>query len=452
MKAERIAKKGLLILFIILISLISFGGIYVQKTKFVENILPNYQLGMDLKGGRMVGLAVSQATNKTIYDKDGNVVEEEGKETTTKEEPINPTESLTTENYLAAKEILEKRLNEMNVSNYTIRLNEKTGKFIIMLPENSNTDNIAQYMSMRGAFTVTNEDGELLLDNRYVESAQVGYSTGTTGTTVYLTIQFNEEGTDALKAISNIYVESTDSEGNDTTKEVIFKMDDTTILQTYFAEEISTGMIRFSIGSASTSSNELNQYAKEASNLAVLLNSGALPLTYKIEENRYVMSDITEEMFFIPMIVALSSLAIGIIVLIIKYRKNGFLSAISLIGYIAVLLLVVRYANVILTLEGIAGIAFTILLNYIFTVYLLHLLKHEKDIKTKEEVKNKFNEALVKSLFILIPSTIAAVILCFAGWLPVYSFGMVVFWGILLIALYNVIFTRNLIELSIKNK
>ena len=42
MKVEEKLKVTLIILVIILISLISFGGIYLQKMKFVENIIPDY--------------------------------------------------------------------------------------------------------------------------------------------------------------------------------------------------------------------------------------------------------------------------------------------------------------------------------------------------------------------------------------------------------------------------
>ena len=110
MKTKKVLKVVLVILFIILISLISFGGIFVQNTKFVENIIPDYQWGMDLTGSRVIGLAVSESTNTVIYDKDGNVVSEEGEGTTKKEEPVNPEDTLTKENFQKAKELLEKRL------------------------------------------------------------------------------------------------------------------------------------------------------------------------------------------------------------------------------------------------------------------------------------------------------------------------------------------------------
>lgn len=444
MKIEEKLKVILVFLIVILISLVSFGGFFVSKMKFVENIIPEYQLGMDLKGSRSVGLEVSTAKNTVIYDKDGNVVEKEGKDTVKKEEPVNSEDALNIENYKKTKSIIEKRLNAMKVEDYTIRMDDTTGKMYVQLPENANTDLYAQYIAIKGVFTVVNDNGDVLLNNSHVKKAQVGYNTTSTGTTVYLTIQLNKEGTQIFKDITNTYVTSTDDEGKDTSKKITLKIDDSTLLNTSFDSEITTGTIQMSIGSSSTDSSTIQGYVKEASNITVLLNNGELPLTYNIKDNRYVISDITANMFYIPVIVISIIFVIGLIFLIIKYRKNGALSSIAFVGYVATLLLVLRYANVVLTMEGIVAIVISAILNYIFTMYLLNILK-QKETKTFAETLNTFKQALLKTLLILVPVVIVAITLCFAGWLPIYSFGMVMFWGLLLIVLYNLVITRTLI-------
>ena len=404
MKIEEKLKVILVVLVIILVSLISFGGIYIQKMKFVENIIPDYQLGMDLKGGRIIGLVVDNSKNTVIYDKDGKVVDKEGEGTTKKEEPVNPEENKTEENYKKSKKILEKRLSEMNVSDYMIRLDEKTGKMYIQIPENMNTDLVAQYLTIRGTFTVVNEAGDVLLNNSHLKKAQVGYNTTSNGTTVYLTINLNEEGTEKFKNITNEY---------------------------------KTTTIQMSIGASSNDGSSIQEYIKEASNIAVLLNGGEIPLTYNNEENRFVMTDATQDML-VTIVAAVGVIClVGIIILIIKYKKVGFLASIALVGYIATLLVVLRYTNVVLTVEGITGIIISIIMNYIFTIYLLNF----KNMKTIQA----FKEALIKTTFIFIPVAIMAVTLCFAGWSPTYSFGMVTFWGLLLTVLYNLIITRTLI-------
>ena len=442
-------KRTLIILIIILLALISFGGIFIQKTKFVKNILPEFKLGAELSGTRNVGLVVSTATNTVIYDKDGNVVEEEGEETTTQEVPINATETLSEENYKLTMEIIEKRLSSikavdanLNVENavdyYEIKRNEQNGDIVVKIPENSNTDMVVQYMAIKGTFNIVDEQDNVLMNNSDIKKTQVAYNSTDSGISVYLTIQFNKEGTQKLKDISNTYIKTTDEEGNETTKEISIKIDDTTILSTYFAEEISNGMIQLTFGTASSNSEDLRNYVQEANNLATLLNTGDLPIAYSVDENYYILPDISNEVFFVLAIIILSLMVVAVLFLIIKYRIKGILAALSFIGYIASLLLIIRLTNVVVSIEGIVGILISIALNYIFIVYLLNKNK-------KEGQEFTYKQEFIKFLFVLIPIAITTIIFSFISWIPIYSFGMTMFWGIVLIMLYNVIFTKPLL-------
>ncbi len=443
-------KRTLIILLIILLALISFGGIYIQKTKFVENILPEYKLGPDFTGLRNIGLKVSDATKDIYYDLDGNVVDEEGKNTTKKVESVNKEENLTKDNYKKAKEIIEKRLEKIKqvqytsagivenkaIDYYTIKQNEETGKIELKLPENANTDMVLRYVATKGDFTIVDDQDNVLMDNSYIKEANVGYSSTSSGVTVYLTIQFDKQGTEKLKEISNTFIKTTDEEGNDTTKKIKVKIDDSEMLNTYFTEEISNGMIQLSFGTAT--GNSLATYAQEAKNLETLLNAGNLPIVYEADENHYVLSDINKDMLFIPAIVIMSLLVIGIIILIVKYKVKGLLGAISIIGYIATFLIIVRLTNVVITLEGVAGIITSIILEYISIMYALNKMKENTDLTC--------NQCFTKFLPILVPIAISTVILCFVKWLPIYSFGMTMFWGIVLVIVYNHVVTKLLVS------
>lgn len=443
-------KRTLIILLIILLALISFGGIYIQKTKFVENILPEYKLGPDFTGLRNIGLKVSDATKDIYYDLDGNVVDEEGKNTTKKVESVNKEENLTKDNYKKAKEIIEKRLEKIKqvqytsagivenkaIDYYTIKQNEETGKIELKLPENANTDMVLRYVATKGDFTIVDDQDNVLMDNSYIKEAYVGYSSTSSGVIVYLTIQFDKQGTEKLKEISNTFIKTTDEEGNDTTKKIKVKIDDSEMLNTYFTEEISNGMIQLSFGTAT--GNSLATYAQEAKNLETLLNAGNLPIVYEADENHYVLSDINKDMLFIPAIVIMSLLVIGIIILIVKYKVKGLLGAISIIGYIATFLIIVRLTNVVITLEGVAGIITSIILEYISIMYALNKMKENTDLTC--------NQCFTKFLPILVPIAISTVILCFVKWLPIYSFGMTMFWGIILVIVYNHVVTKLLVS------
>lgn len=450
MKLDKKLKIALIILLIIFISIISFVGIYIQDKNTMKDIVKEYALGMDLEGSRVVGLIVDESTETIYYDKDGNVVDEETKDGKKEQVRVNSEEILTKENYLTTKNIIEKRLNDLEIADYLIRQDEKNGKMVVQLPEDSRTSLAIQYLYTVGKFTVEDEDGEILLDNSNLKDVKVGYGSTTTGTRVYLNIEFNKDSIEKVKEISNTYVTTTDDEGNETTKKVNIKIDDSTLTSTSFSEEIANGVIPLSIGSATTDNTTLNSYLQEASNLAILLNNGQLPIAYNITQNRYVQSDITAETIVLAGLITAVVIIIALLVFIIKYRKNGALASVTYIGYVAVFLLTLRYANVLITTEGLFGILIAFILNYIFTIYLLKLLKNEEN--NEIGVKKAYSKGIISMILILIPATIVGITLCFSNWLPMYSFGAIIFWGILLILVYNTILTRTLLVCGAKKE
>lgn len=444
---NRRLKRTLITLLIILLSIISFVGLFVQDTKFMKNILPEYQLGMDLEGYRAVTIAVNEGTETIYYDADGNQVSAEVEDGTSEEVPVNSEEVITAENFQETKQIIENRLGDLSISEYLLRLNEENGTITVQLPEDSMTDIAAQFLYTVGEFTIEDEDGQVLLDNSNLENVQVGYNTTTSGTAIYLSFNFKDDSIEKLKEISNTYVASTDEEGNDTSKEVSINIDGSPLVQTSFDEEITNGTLMLTLGT-STDNDTLNTYLEQASNIAILLNNGKLPIEYTVEQNRFVKSDITLDDAIVPAIVLGVLLVVAFIFLIVKYKKLGLLAIISYIGYMAVFLLIVRYTNLVITMEGICGIVITAILNYILLVYLLQTLsKTEKNVVEYKEV---YNKSMMSMLFVLIPTIIIGIVLCFATWLPVYSFGTIIFWGVLIMAIYNAIVTRILFLNSIK--
>ena len=446
---NRRLKITLIILLIILISLISFIGLFIQNTKFMENVLPEYQLGMDLRGYRAVTIEVSDETTTTYYDEEGNEVDEEVENGTSEEVPINSEDILTKENYNNTKEIIEKRLSDFGVSEYYIRLNEDDGTITVQLPEDSMTDLASQFIYTKGVFTLEDEDGQVLLDNSNLDSVTVGYNTTTSGTSIYLSIQFDKDSMETFREITNTYVESEDEEGNDTTKEVVLSIDGSTLLQTSFDTEISNGLLQLVMGT-STDNETIQSNLQDASNIAILLNNGVLPIEYTVEQNRFIKTDITLEDFIVPAIVFGVVIVLAYLFLIIRYKKLGFFAIISHVGYVALLLIIVRYTNLVISIEGICGILISMILDYILLVYILKKLK--KIDKNLAEYSKVYDKSILTIILALIPVLVIGVVMSFATWLPVYSFGTITFWGMFVLGIYNVVVTRILFLNSINEK
>lgn len=454
MKINKILKTSLIILVIILLSIISFIGLYVQDKNKMSNNIKEYQLGMDLEGSRKIELQVNKSTQKINYDKDGKVIESTDNKTevaSTEEKKINEDSVLTVENYKETKKILEKRLKTMGVNDYEVRLNEANGTIILNIPEDNNTDIIAAQMGYQGKFEIVdNTTDEVLMTNEDLKSVKAGYGTSATGsTTIFVNIEFNKEGTQKFKDITNNYREmktTNEETGEETTtkKEIKIETDNSTLLTTHFDEEISNGILQLSVGSAGSSATteELQNSLTNANNLAALLNSGEIPISYQVAQNKYVASEVTNNNIKLLTALSIIIVTVGMIYLIVIYKEKGILSSISLIGYIAVLLLVLRYTNVIITLSGIVAIVISAILYYIS---ILKILKYIKKIESTEEA---FKKAIIKFTLTLVPVCIIAVVFTFNTWQPIFSFGMVMFWGIVVNLLYNLVVTKLLLTNS----
>ena len=463
-----------IILIIILLTMVAFFGIYTQVQNRMENQVRDYELAMDLKGARTVRLKASEEKEEVIKDAEGNVVETEETLTdeqlaekgyTKEEQPVNRQEVLTTENYLKSKKILENRLENLGISYYEIALDEETGDIIIRLPEDEQVDNIVSNINTVGKFEILDsQTKEVLMDNNDIKLANVLYgSEGTSGTAVYLNIEFTKEGAKKLENISSTYIPSEEgtAEGNTTSDEntteedtqteektISMQIDGQEMMNTSFDEPIRTGKLQLSIGSSTTDTETLQGYIQRASSIANILDNGNMPIEYEIEENKYILSDITQEQLQWVKIAIAIVIVLGAIYFIFKYKGLGILGAISTLGLAAIYLLTIRYTNVILALTGIFGIFVIILLNDILLNKMLEKVKREKGQKTtKPEVKEAVKESYKEYFLKLIPICISVIVLCFINWTPISSFGMVMFWGILLIAVYNYIITNGLLKI-----
>ncbi len=460
-----------MIVLIILVTMVSFFGVYTQVQNRMENQIRDYALDMDLGGARYIRLSVNTESTDVIKDANGNEVETDEEMTDeqlaqngyTKESvPNNSTESLTVENYEKAKEIISKRLEGQVVGEYEISLDNETGDILVQIPENEYTDNFVSNINTVGKFEIIDsETKEVLMDNGDIRSVNVMYgasSSTSTSTTVYLNIEFNKTGSEKLENISNTYVEVTEdtnttentnsTEEETTTKEITLRIDDTDIMTTSFDEPIENGRLQLSIGSATTDADTLQDNLTQASAMATVLDSGNLPIQYDIATNEYIYSDITSTHIMYVAIAVGIILLIGLIIYIIRYKVNGLLSAIAFIGLISLYLLVIRYTNVSVSIQGIVGIIVTILLNYIFINKILSKIKKNEDSKKLETVKEAIKESYKEFFIKLVPICISIIAFCFISWTTISSFGMVMFWGVALIALYNYLITATMLKVK----
>ena len=450
---------------IIAVTMIAFLGVYIPVQNRMENQVKQYDLAMDLKGSRNIRLKVNTETETTIKDAEGNKVEDSANLTDEEiaekgyikeEKAKNSEEVKNIENYKASQRVIEKRLQKLGVSNYIIKLEEETGDIVIELPENEETDHVVSNLSTVGKFEIIDsETKEILLNNQDIKQAKVMYGSGNNstsannGTTVYLDIEFNKDGSKKLEEISNQYrkTENTSSEENTTEsnieatneKKVTMNIDDEEIMSTSFEEPVRTGKLQLSIGSASNDKDTLQGYIDQASSMATVLGTGNIPVKYDVNSNQYILSDITENEMELAIYIVLAVVVIGLMVWIVRYKAFGALGTIGYIGFVSLYMIIVRYTNVVIALEGFFGMVVVFVLNYILVNKLL---------AQKEDRKEVYKNFFIK----IIPIVIMVITFCFIRWTPISSFGMAMFWGIVLMVFYNIAVTNSLLKIETRKE
>ncbi|MBQ3145297.1 MAG: hypothetical protein IJB90_01755 [Clostridia bacterium] len=450
MKTNKVIKIITIILLIAIITIASIFGVYKLKDYKVRNIIPEYILGMEFTESRVIDLAVDRAAKTIIYDKDGNEIteKEEGIEYTsengytTVENKANSDDVLTSENYKKTKSILKNRLKKFGVDQYRVNLDKSNGNLQIKIPENENTDTVIYNLLQSGTFELKDSaTEEILIDTSKVKSVAVVYGQTETETSVYLQIKLNKEGRQKLEEISKTYIqtitEKANSEGEieetTETKNVRLYLNGQSVTETYFGEPITDGILNISVGTG-TNSETLEQYIQIANESAVILNSGILPITY-IQTDYIETANITDKQKDIAVYSTIAILAIMTVVFIVILKTKGILATVLQIGYIALLLLTLRYTNVKITIEGIFGILLATILNYIY------ICKGFKNIDV-----NFVKETTKKYALKLIPIYVIAILLSFNSIANIYSVGMTLVWGIIIMYLYNLTLTKIVID------
>lgn len=471
-KKLKLFKSITIIILIIAVSLISFVGVFRSKLNFKENMIPEFKYGMELDGNREFKFTLDTTTEeKNVYiDENGNykgtVVEEteepeeseisldatvEENTDAVAEEEVNKvpyaTESrtikaneddvLNKEAYEETKAIIQKRLEAAQIAEYNIRLNTITGDLVLEVPSNDYTEDALNLASQQGKFEIVDgETGVVLLDNSHVKKAQALY-TANESYQAYLQIEFTSEGAQILSDISKIYVQQTDDAGETTTKNVELKLDDQTLLSTYFGEELTQGILQITMGNPTTDYSSFLESYKTGEQFAQIVNFGMTPNKLSLTSDNFIQSQITDNQIMIAKIVFAIAVIIVSIVLILKYKLEGLLGVIASVGYIAVTMLAIRYTNVTITLNSTIAIVAVVAVNYVFIFDFLNK-------KKTDSPKHAFLESIKKLNVAIIPLWVVAIIFTFMTHIAISSVGMILFWGLFVHAIYSFAITRTL--------
>ena len=194
---------------------------------------------------------------------------------------------------------------------------------------------------------------------------------------------------------------------------------------------------------------------QSATDLALLLRSGALPAPLNIIEERTVGPDLGQDSINAGVYALLIGFLLVIIFMFFKYKIFGFIANLTLLLNLCLLIGILTLFEATLTLPGIAGIILTVGMAVDANVLIFERIK-EECLHEKNNII-AFDTGYIKSRTAIIDANIttliAAIILFFMGSGPIKGFSVTLAVGIFT-TLFSVYFIARLLTglYVIKNK
>ncbi len=184
---------------------------------------------------------------------------------------------------------------------------------------------------------------------------------------------------------------------------------------------------------------------QSATDLALLLRSGALPAPLNIIEERTVGPELGQDSINAGMIALIIGFILVIIYIFFKYKIFGLITNITLIINLIILLGILTLFEATLTLPGIAGIILTVGMAVDANVLIFERIKEE--LKNEKNNIIAFDSGYSKSRTAIfdanITTLLAAIILFFMGSGPIKGFSITLGIGIFT-TLFSVYFIARL--------
>ena len=192
---------------------------------------------------------------------------------------------------------------------------------------------------------------------------------------------------------------------------------------------------------------------QSATDLALLLRSGALPAPLNIIEERTVGPDLGQDSINAGIIALIIGFMLVIIFIFIKYKIFGLITNITLVINLFLLIGILTIFEATLTLPGIAGIILTVGMAVDANVLIFERIKEE--LKNEKNNLIAFDSGYTKSRTAILDANIttllAAIILFFMGSGPIKGFSLTLGVGIFT-TLFSVYFIARLLTVLYVSK
>lgn len=354
------------------------------------------------------------------------------------------------ESLISLREVIERRTNLFGVSEPLVQIEESSfvaetheDRLIVELPGVTDLSEAVRIIGETPTldFRIQNdlaaidapESEQFLtigLTGRFIDGAELAFASGTGGGLAnepIVLVNFNAEGAKLFEEVTKENVG----------KQLAIVLDGVIISAPVIREAIGGGTASISGGFT----------PEEARNLVRDLNFGALPVPIELISTQAIGPSLGKAILEDGAIAGAFGLLLIIIFMIVWYRLPGVIAAISLIFYIALMLLVMKLLPITLTAAGIAGLILSLGMAVDANVLIFERMKEE--LTSGKGIKDSVREGFIRAWLPIrdgnVSSLIAAVILFWLGTSIIEGFALVFALGVLLSMFSAISITRLLL-------
>lgn len=415
MTSKSIAKFLIAFIVLGLLAYVAAFGIQIGDKQIYRALDPDHGIkrGIDLAGGSEIVFSP---------DTDKNVTEAELE---------------------SAQEVLRTRLTAIG---YTEAVVTKQGenRIRVEIPSVDNPEEAVALLGATAELKFVDYQGNEILNGNDVKNAKAAYEAiDETGSQYIVKLQFNKEGVkkfaDATAKISQ------------------YPQGQNIISIVLDGQVISSPSVTKTIDSDECYIEGGDFNAENTKTLASQIQGGKLPFSLKHDSMTSIGATLGENALNSSLLAAGIGLLLVMLFMIIMYRMCGVVASVALIGYVAIVALILGGFRINLTLPGIAGVILTIGTAVDANVIIFERIKEElSNGKTiRAAVDAGFNRAFSAILDSNVTTIIAAVVLYLFGTGTIKGFATTLFIGTI-VSMFTAIFVtrfllRQLMGFNLKN-
>ena len=326
---------------------------------------------------------------------------------------------------------IKKRVDSMGVSEAQVS-KQGEDRIRVSIPSVQDQQQALDMIGKTAQLEFVGPDGEVILTGKDVVDSKAVQQKSSSGLEeAVVTLKFNEEGTQLFADATQKYLN----------QQISIKLDE---------EVISSPKVNVAITNGEAVIEGMADM-EEAGNLAELIRGGALPVKLSPIEVTTIGPTLGQDSLNQSLIAGAIGIAAVLLFMLVMYRGLGFIADLALIIYIMLDLILMVFANVTLTLPGIAGIILSVGMAVDANVIIFERIKDES--RSGKSINAAIDAGFKRAMGTIIDSNvttlIAGFVLFFMGSGSVQGFAVTLILGIIVSLLTAVIITKHLTKLVI---